>query len=378
MILLASLLKPANDIRMYEKLAKSLAKKTEIQGNKPQKIHIIGFKPKKEVQNTEVFAFYPIFDFKRLSYKRFFAQFLFFYFLLKIRPKILIVCTFELLFFSVIYKILFGGKLVYDVQENYFANICYTKVFPYWLKIPLAYLVLFWEKMCCFWVDEYWLAEKCYLEELNLYKKKYIFLENKVVFEQIKFLQQKNKTENQINFLISGTLGEDYGTYKAIDWCKHYHKTNSNIHLTIIGFCAKKLDLQKIKNNISNTPYITLIGGNILVNYNQIISKANNTDYWLMPYLQNENIKKRIPTKFYEAIALQKMIITTKNIFWKSFFEINNYNSFIFFEDILPNFVFEKQNNTQIMDIAQNPNIFWENEVKNLDRSVIFEKLSVF
>ncbi len=399
-IILASLLKPINDVRMYGKLGKSLAKSlennTQNQAEKSQKkIHIIGFKPKNEVKNTENFVFYPIFNFKRLSVKRLFAQFLFFYFLLKIRPKILIVCTFELLFFAIIYKILFGAILIYDVQENYYANIRYTNVFPVWLKIPLAYLVHFWEKICCFGVNEFWLAEKCYLEELSLYKRKYIFLENKVIFEQIKyFLENKeNRLKNSLEipskqikiptkFLISGTLGEDYGTLKAINWCKNYYKIDQNIHLTMIGFCAKNSDLEKIQNNILGIPYITLIGGSTLVNPNKIMSEAMKTDFWVMPYAQNENIKNRIPTKFYESMAFQKNIIVSENLHWKDFFIKNSYIKNICFSKFLPENVLQDKENIENMrnnyhnyhNSKFNVDIFWENEAKNLEKSVVFKQ----
>ncbi len=390
---------------MYEKLAKGILKNSG--KNNPEKndleISIIGFKPKNLLENEKIdeenrkqkIKFYPVFDFHRLSPKRFLAQFTFFYLLLKIRPKILVVCTFELLFFAVIYKIIFGTKLIYDVQENYSANIFYTKVFPAWVRFPLGYLVKFWEKFWGNWVDEFWLAEKCYLEELHLQKRNYIFLENKVVFEQIKpFLKnieiQKNFDEKNIDtktkFLISGTLGEDYGTHEAINWFKNYQKIYPNSTLDVIGFCAKKSDFEKIQNNILNCQNINLIGGNSLVDSNLILEYASLTDFWIMPYFQNKNIQNRIPTKFYEAIAFQKKIILLKNasqnITWKAFFKENNYIENVefldfpldFFELKKQNFVknnpFENEKN-QFFNLEKK-SIFWENELNNLEKSKVF------
>ena len=79
-IVIASVLKPVNDSRNYEKTAISISKSGKYQ------VHLVGQK----VLNTPVgssILFKPLFSFNRLSLKRFFTGWLFLRYLLKIKKK---------------------------------------------------------------------------------------------------------------------------------------------------------------------------------------------------------------------------------------------------------------------------------------------------
>ena len=89
-ILIASVLKPVNDTRMFEKVGQSLAKLSETE------IHIAGFKAK-NLSNASGIYFHPIFSFNRISFGRIQAQWNYYKLLLQLKPEVIIPNTFELL-----------------------------------------------------------------------------------------------------------------------------------------------------------------------------------------------------------------------------------------------------------------------------------------
>src|SRR5437660_1638590 len=104
-ILIASLLKPVNDTRMYEKMGRSLAKLPDTE------IHICGYQS--PLPDCPEIHFHPLFHFKRLSFNRLAAQGKYYQLLLKVKPDAIIVNTYELLLVSLTYSILFNAKLYY-------------------------------------------------------------------------------------------------------------------------------------------------------------------------------------------------------------------------------------------------------------------------
>ena len=116
-IVLASILKPVDDTRMYEKVGISLSQ------TKKYAINIIGFWTKKKLKTNEAFTIFPAFSFERLAFRRLLAPWMCLKKYIKVKPKLIIFNTHELLIVTIIYKIIFGGKIIYDVQENYYRNI---------------------------------------------------------------------------------------------------------------------------------------------------------------------------------------------------------------------------------------------------------------
>ena len=118
-IVIASVLKPVDDTRMFEKFGISLSDS----GN--YKVVIIGYPSivKPAYPNID---FIPLNPFKRLSIGRILAPFQVYSKLYKVKHDILIVNTHELLIVALLNRIIFGGKIVYDIQENYYRNILFT------------------------------------------------------------------------------------------------------------------------------------------------------------------------------------------------------------------------------------------------------------
>ena len=129
-ILIASVLKPADDVRMAWKIGRSIAK---IPGTE---VHVAGFWPGKN--NIEGLTLHALFNFKRLSFSRALANARVLKLALRLRPSVFILSTHELLPAAFLIKQLCGARIIYDVRENYYRNIRYTDAFPVAVRKPLA------------------------------------------------------------------------------------------------------------------------------------------------------------------------------------------------------------------------------------------------
>ncbi|MCU0443668.1 MAG: glycosyltransferase [Microscillaceae bacterium] len=370
-IVIASVLKPVNDPRMYEKIGLSLAKHFA-----QTHIHIVAFAARDmPMPALDNLSFYPIYNFKRLDLNRCFANILLFRTLRKIKPNVLIISTFELIPAALLYKWFFGKKLVYDVQENYFNNLIYTQVFPPVIRHLLAYMLRSWEWLASLWIDQYWLAEKCYAQELPFIGQnkekpnnqiKYCILENK--FSQNtdnQVFTRKSKTKIK-NFILSGTISADYGVFEAIDLIKKLYEIDTQINLTIIGYCAKQSDLVKIRQLIDNQPFITLIGGEKPVSHAHILAELAKADMAILPYRPNKCFAQRIPTKFFEYLHFRLPMLVSANPTWEDFFKnyafcAANFLNFQHLPDI--NELYAQIQNADFYENRQTPaDIYWQSE----------------
>jgi hypothetical protein len=352
-IVLASVLKSVTDVRMYKKLALSLNEKV---GN--SEIHIIGSATNFEnhhnnndFKNEAFIKFYPIAIFHRLAYQRLFFGFIFLKLLYKIKPKLLIINTFELLPFAIFFKLSnyfqtkkqknSRVKLVYDVMENYFQNIAYQTTYPKILRFPLAFAVRIIENLCSIFVDNFILAEKCYETELEFVGKNYVILENKYLAspkekpvvadfspQKMDFFGLKSeatdimtKSKTQLTFIYTGTISCSYGTLEAILFIKNLLKRHFNIRLIIIGFCSDKIYYAELLAACEN--FTNIIDWQVSIDkpvaHEKILTAMKNADIALLPYQINKSNKNRIPTKFYEYIYHKIPMIISENEVWEFF-----------------------------------------------------------
>ncbi|MEM7108516.1 MAG: hypothetical protein AAF519_09850 [Bacteroidota bacterium] len=307
-VVLASVLKPVDDSRTYEKIGYSLSQ------TKKYDVNIIGFEAKNIDHILPNINLYPAFNFDRLSFKRVTAQITCWKHYLKCRPDIIIFNTHELILVSIIYKIVFGVKICYDVRENYYRNIKYGKSFPTLLKVLLAGYVRAKEYLSRHWIDHYFVAEKNYEKEFIFTLGKSTVIQNK--FQNLYGIKKATK-RGYTQLIFTGTLGETTGIFQAIDFAKAMHKIEPTIRLRIIGRAAQKSTLNKIKKQIQHSPWISLVGGESLVSHRQIIKAISTADIGLICYPKNKSTLGSIPTKLYEYLALELPILLQRNPLWE-------------------------------------------------------------
>ncbi len=307
-IVIASVLKPVDDTRNFEKIARSISNTNKYE------INIIGFCPKILPTKTNI-NFYPVFRFDRLSFKRLLASIKIFRILIKLKPELTIVTSPELLIVMCIYKILFGSKIIYDVQENYYRNILYTGVYSFIFRYPMAGLIRGIEWLTQPLVDQYLLAEKVYKEQVVFAKNKSQILENKALIPSLRLRKTDQKLKDT-TFIYTGTIASHYGIFEAIEFIKRIFNINPNVELIIIGYAPSRKIYEKVLLEIKDLNYIKMVGGDMFVPHSEILKELINANFCLMPYQQNKSTEGRIPTKLYECLALEKPVIISPNDAW--------------------------------------------------------------
>jgi glycosyltransferase involved in cell wall biosynthesis len=310
-VVIASLLKPVDDPRMYEKLGFSLA-----QTNKYE-INIIGFSIKKNIFQTNM-RFFPVFRFYRMNLIRLFQPLRYFRILFKVKPKVIIVNSSDLLIVTLIYSIITRTVFIYDIQENYYRNILYNSQLPLVPKYILGFIVRLVEYLCHPFINQYLIAEKGYLEEMTLVRRKNILLRNLYVdFFSKQNTQQKQK--DRIIIIYSGTIAKVYGIFRVIEFIELFHRQYPEIELDIIGYCAHRPTLDKIKRLIADKPYINLTGGSEIVPHQLIIDHIRMADFGIINYELNPAIINCFPSKIYEYMGNRLPILIQQNLPWSDF-----------------------------------------------------------
>jgi hypothetical protein len=309
-IIIASVLKPLKDARAYYRFGLSLRETNKYQ------INIIGFSSKKEVDEKNI-SFYSIFSEKRSHFSRYLSGWRLIRHIKKIKPKISIICSWELLPAAVIGKIIFGGKLIYDVQENTIANIRHNRTMPTWKKPLAKCLVAFTETWTKPFISYFLLAEHCYLHEIPSFTPNLI-LENKYYGDFVSKRQAIQLSKERVNFLISGTLTEVYGIMDAINWFKAILKENPSFHLQIIGHCPLPGFKNQILGACEGMNTVSLNLSEQPIPYHDILDAYSQSDLILMPYHQVPSIKDKIPSKLFECFALGKPCLLSPNPKWKA------------------------------------------------------------
>jgi len=328
-ILLASLLKPVSDPRLYEKIGKSLAKRPELE------VHVAGFAvavpPQEKIPNITL---HPIFHFKRLSLGRLSAQRRFWQLLIRLKPAVVVVATHELLLLSNIYCRRFSAKLVYDVQENYFLNLSTQGVYRNGVSTLLARAVRGIEKAVAPDISHFFLAEASYAQELPFLGDRYSIVQNKYAPPEHQPLIRKALPVNlrgqaPLRLLYSGTISKLYGVLEAIAFINALRQWVP-AELTIIGYCADAAFLQEVKARVAPFPFITLIGGDAVVPHHQILEQEQSHHIGLLPYRPHPSTFRCVPTKLFEYQANGLIVVAQENEIWGS---ILHNNSTGFFHD---------------------------------------------
>ncbi len=306
-IVLASVLKPVDDTRMVEKLAQSFAEMQQFE------INIIGYPTNRPPRYP--FTTYALKRFSRVSFRRWIASLRIFVRVLSLRPHLYLVTTHELLAGAALIKLITGCKLIYDVQENYYANILHTEAFPSLMRRAVAAYVRMIEKITAPFIDHFFLAEKSYTEELKFIGNRFTILENKI---RIPHLGKTPKRE-KYKLLFSGTLAETTGVFKAIEIASLLHSLEPRITLTVIGYAAQQTVLEKIRRLAAQLPYVELIGGDELVPHERILQEIQQSGAGIIAYPENPSTRSSVPTKLYEYLGYRLPIILTNHPHWTQF-----------------------------------------------------------
>ncbi|MEP1032288.1 hypothetical protein [Ekhidna sp.] len=301
-IVIASVLKPVDDVRAYWKLSQSMAKTNKYE------VNIIGNSGKK--QSAEENILFHTHTIKRSNWiKRALIRGSILIKILKIRPKLLIISTHELIMIALIGKIFTGCKLIYDVQENYSRNLAHINSSIF--RKSLATIVRCKENISKLFIDQYWLAESCYLDELPFSRKNYLVVENKALFFEF-----KQRDHQPMKMLFSGTISEYGGVRKAIDLFKKIQGIEADSTLTIIG----QIHDQKLRKWLTGLqqeyPTLELNIATKAIPYEEILKSITQANLGVIGYKPALANKNKIPTKLYEYSRYQLPYVVQENTTW--------------------------------------------------------------
>ncbi|MBC6368043.1 hypothetical protein [Algoriphagus sp. AK58] len=312
-VVIASTLKPLEDVRAFQKLALSLGETNKYS------LNIIGFSSEKPDRYPKIRFFSSMSHFHS-KWDRWMAQFRFAKILIQVRPKLLICCTYEYLPLSAFFKLFFTFKLVYDVQENYRKNLDLNPSLPFWKKKLANYLIQKAEQVQG--IDLFLLAESSYISEMPE-KKPFLVLENKYQGEIRKVSQLRLDPFKKLKFCITGTLTPAYGTLEGLIWFQKLLEVYPHFELEVIGHCPIKEYKIQLVQQARNCSQVHLEISDFPILYRKIEKVLNCSDVSLLPYAIHPVIQDKLPTKLFECAALGIPILMTPNPNWENF-----YNSF--------------------------------------------------
>ncbi|HLZ16197.1 MAG TPA: hypothetical protein VKQ08_04125, partial [Cyclobacteriaceae bacterium] len=286
-IVLASLLKPVDDTRMFEKMGLSLA------DSGLYEVHLIGY-PSAADLHVQGVQFHPLPKFRRLSPGRIGARLKVLQKTIQLKPELFLVNTHDLLGVAILIRILFGTRILYDIQENYKKNILFTDAFPKPLRPVIAFFVRLKEWVASPLFSQFLLAEKCYATELGFVGKKFQVIENKCKFPRD---FRRSPSKDFIQLVFTGTLAESTGVFLAIRLARKLHLSEPRVRLAIIGHCAQREILSRIEKEISQHDFISLAGGSEIVPHSVIMSAIATANFGMVCYPMAPHIENKIPTK---------------------------------------------------------------------------------
>lgn len=350
-IFIVSLLKPIDDVRSFERFTLSLVPDFQV--------FILGSPSRSAPNLSSQIVFFPLPFFPKTFLQRIQGIYLFAQKLLEVKPDILIIQSPELLIVGVFYKLFFGKKLIYDVQENYFNNIFYQNYYTRWQKYLLAFGVRAVENLCSWFVDCFFLAEKSYAKELR-FVKKYFLIENK--YAPVKYIEHfySPRKPKKLHFIYTGTVSEVYGTHRTIDLIKKLYAENQLVSLTLVGCCSDWHYWDKLQKMVFGCPYIVWKISPEPVSHGFIIEEIEKANFGILSYLPNRSTENCVPTKIYEYMAHRLPILMPSNPLWEGITEAYKASFCLDFENVNARNLIHKIQTFPFYEAGEIPEIVWK------------------
>ena len=307
-----TVLNPARHSRIYEKEAVSQAKAG-------YQVTVLGQGSGIPTEENPSLQFTG--EFGRLSPQRFFARKKIFRMARELQADIYIVHTPELLEVGKqLKKHDPDCKVIYDMHEDYPKNIQFGGHYPALLRNLLAGWVHKKETEAVQWLDGVWFAERCFQGQLPIARKKTITVENKFIPPPNFPLDQQVPMSPPLKLVFTGTVAENWGVFRCLEFAKALHAVTP-VQLTLIGQVHSQELVQKIRFWILQADMKDQVHLRIspkYVSHRELLEAIHQSHAGLAFYRIQRHIKGRIPTKFYEHLALKRPLLFTDTPDWNA------------------------------------------------------------
>jgi hypothetical protein len=305
-IALVSILKPVNDVRMYEKIAKSWA------GNRDVEVFLMGRDTAELYDKIPSFNWFPHLIPSRSHWKRIWTYVVLYQRLLKVKPDLIVFNHIDNHIIILIIRILFGTILLYDIQENAIYNIKYINTYPPLFRRVIVDFIRLLEWITRKASDGMLLAEKCYVHEFGLDDlDPWIIMENKALAG---IIPQVNASELLKSWVFTGTIAPSNGPEEAIELISHQNLGK----LFLIGsFPTPQYAVNLRSKALSLKVDLQTFNHSVFYNHTQLMQLMHNAEGVLAPYRLHRGVYFRNPTKVYEAVSIQKKLILSGSLYWR-------------------------------------------------------------
>jgi glycogen synthase len=310
-----SVLNPALHPRIFYKWSLSLVKLGH-------KVSIIAPDEGERPYLRQGVTIHPLPIFKRLSRQRWQVQQEIYAQALACQADVYVLHTPELLGLGLRLKQATEAKLVYDMHEDYAATLRASQAYPPLLRNLLAWWVRRSEQKALPQLDRVVYAEACYQDIMGA-KTKSLVLENRFTPRAIKGKPVVIPPRAPY-LLFTGTLAREWGVFKAIELWKTWRVEWPDLQLVLAGHTHNQTLLRKIKRALAKAgpaTHWTLHGGDQFVPYADIVALIERCHAAVALYTPLTFLREKLPTKFFEALVLQRPLIYTDAPFWRKWGE---------------------------------------------------------
>lgn len=311
-VVVASVLKPVDDTRMYEKMAQSLVRTGKF------RVNILGFFSNTHSTYRDI-DFRPIFHFNRNHYRRLLANWFFFQALTKCKPDVIIVTTPELAPATLGYHLLHQKvKLFYDMVENYQLNLLHHHQNRTTLRKIMAKVITFWEKQLMRKSTTVLFAEKGYYQEkpcLSTFPT--LLLENKVCFTLNGSSTRQRIIQTNLSLVYTGTISLAYGIWDALRLVEQLRRIlNDKLTFHLIGHVTQSATYHELRHYVRKHSWIRADISQQPIPHQKLINAMQHADIGLVCHQPLPSIRNCFPTRIWEYMACGLPFIVQDHAPW--------------------------------------------------------------
>lgn len=320
-VLLASVLKPLDDTRMYGKFGCTLAERPNTT------VHVAGRAAASPHGRPANLHTHCLLKGSRLSWARLAAQWRYWQLLRRLQPDLVVVHAPELLPLTLLWHWLSGnGRFLYDIRENYALNVTTQQVYGGFTRRWLAAGLRWVEAQAAHQATAVLLAEASYADELPFLEalppNQVLLLENKyqpASMAPAMLPRPLPAPAEPLRLLYSGTISRLNGITEALALAEELHRSRpGGALLTVIGFCQQpSLLLELQQRQQTNFAWLRLVVAAGPVPHSTIVTEIQQSHVGLLLYQPHPSTERCRPTKLFEYLAHGLPMLIPANPLWE-------------------------------------------------------------